>query len=187
MQTKVVIALLIVLCCVMGVSMLHSWFNPASTPNTTQYTVAPSIKEVERIKVVTVPGPTQIITIEKEKVVEKLKLPDEIAKNPDKQVVATATIAPYEGDTHAVAVMDTKTGQGSILVEPQPLSLFAFENRKEIGIRGGIGTEGKQGDLYGRYTFLRVGHFHASAYGEIAASEKGSGNGKAMIELGYRF
>ncbi len=165
----------------------YKWYVPSAQAPLSDYTAAQPIKEVEKIKVVKVPGPTQIVTVEKEKIVEKLKLPDEIVTNPDVQITATAQVPPYEGTTNAIATMDTKTGQGTIQLKQEPLPLFAFENKKEVGIRGGVGLHGKQVDIYGRWTFARVGKVHVAAYGEATGTETASGNGKAMLDISYRW
>ena len=82
--------LLMMLAIVALVSHLWNTYKPVSAP-VNQWTPAPEIKEVVKIQKVYVKGPERIVTIEKEKIVEKFKLPDEIAKNPDEQVIATAT------------------------------------------------------------------------------------------------
>ncbi|MGA3174652.1 MAG: hypothetical protein ABSE25_09555 [Syntrophorhabdales bacterium] len=94
--------------------MLWTHLHPPAAPSA-QFTPAPPIPQAPEIKVVTVPGPPQIVTVEKQTVVRDLKLPDEIAKDPDKQVTATAQVANIDGGkTDAVAIMDTKTGQSII-------------------------------------------------------------------------
>jgi hypothetical protein len=184
---NIAIAGLVVALAVMAGSMLWSWYKPAPLVNPTQYTQAQPIKEVEKIQIVKVPGPAQIVTVEKERVIEKLKLPDEIAKDDAKQVVATAVVPPHEANTNAIAIMDTKTGESHIELKQEKPPFFAFKNDKEIGIRGGIGVHGKQVDIYGRYTFARVGRFHVAAYGEGTGSETGQSNGRAMLDLSYRW
>jgi hypothetical protein len=181
---------LIVLCCVLAIacgSMAYFHFKTPVTVNTETYTPAPEIKETVKIKRVEVPGPEKIITIEKEKVVERLKLPDDIGKNPDKQIVATAVVEPYEGKTNAVAVMDTKTGEGSISVKQEPLPTFAFKNEKAIGGRAGYVSDKdgirQQVDFYGHYTFLRVWRVHVGVYGEVNSRPEG----KTAVDISYRW
>jgi len=162
------------------------WKKPVSV-NQQAYTPAQEIKQTVKIKRVEVPGPERIITIEKEKVVEKLKLPDEIGKNPDKQIVATAVVEPYEGKTNAVAIVDTKTGEGSISVKQEPLPLFAFQNKKAIGGRYGYVADEdgmkQQVDFYGHYTFMRVWRVHIGVYGEVNSKPEG----KMAIDVSYRW
>jgi hypothetical protein len=90
----------------------------------------------------TSPVAAHIITVEKEVVVEKLKLPDWIKTDENKQVVATAEIVAYKGKTDAVAILDTKTGASEIVAKQVPLPLVGFENDKELGLRAGVSLKG---------------------------------------------
>lgn len=183
-------AVLIVLCCVLAIACASLAYHALKKPvavNAEVYTPAPEIRETVKIKRIEVPGPERIVTIEKEKVVEKLQLPDEIGKNPDKQVIATAKIPPHEGDTNAVAVMDTRTGEGSISVKQEDPPIFAFKNQKEIGGRFGYTTD-ESGvkqvvDAYGRWTVLRVWKIHLGLYGEVNSKPEG----KTAVDVSYRW
>jgi hypothetical protein len=137
----------------MAAGMAWDWHHKPSTAATTTYAPAAPIPAAEKIKVVTMPGPPQIVTVEKERVVEKLKLPDAIAKDRDKQVVATAEVVPYAGKTDAVALLDTRTGQAEIELKQEPLPFFGLENGKEVGARAGVGFHGPEGVIYARWTF----------------------------------
>jgi hypothetical protein len=168
-------------------SAVYNWYSSRPMTNPQQYTPLPEVKEVVKIKRVKVPGPKEIVTIEKEVVVEKLKLPNEVKNDPNKQVIATGEVPPYEGKTNVVAVMDTQQGTTSIIAKQQPLPLFAFKNQKEIGIRGGYAANKDgtriQADAFGRWTFVRIGNIHLGLYGEVNTNSEG----KAMIESSYRF
>lgn len=161
-------------------SMVWAWYKPAQVK--TEYVEVPQIKVVEKIKRVEVPV-EKVITIEKEKIVEKIKLPDWIVQNKDKQIIATGVIEPYEGNTDVVSVLDVKTGEGSLSASQQPMSLFGLESDKEIGVRYGFSTKGIRTDVYGKYDFLRVGRFHVGAYGEINNLPEG----KAMLNISYKW
>lgn len=174
-------------CLVIVIAAAVAWYSRAPTVTTEQYTPLPPIRETVKIKRVNVPGPKEIVTIEKQVVVEKLKLPDSVAQDPNKQVIATGEVPPYEGKTNVVAVMDTQKGTSEIIAKQQPLPLFAFENKKEIGARAGIAADkdgtGYRVDAYGRWTFFRVGNVHTGVYGEVNSRSEG----KAMIDVGYRW
>ena len=164
-------------------SALYAWYRPQPVINKTEYVNVPQIKEVVRIKRIEVPV-EKVVTIEKQVVVEKLKLPEAILKDEAKQIVATGEITPYEGVTNVVAVLDTKSGESEIIAKQKPLSLIAFENKKEIGVRYGVNaTKGLQGDLYGRWDFLRVGSSHLGVYAEVNSRAEA----KAMLSVGYRW
>ncbi len=171
-----------------------SWYHTA-TVNQAAYTPAQAIPAAGRIKVVRVPGPPHIVTVEKEKVIGKLKLPEAIAKDPDKQVTATAQVPAYEGKTDAISVMDTRTGEGSIELKQEPLPFFGFENGKEVGARLGMGIHGPEGAVYARWTFARTGRMFWAVYGEagapLATPATGAAgiqaDGKLMLDVSYRW
>ena len=187
MKNKIIIGIIIFIGVIASVSAISSWFAGRFTfpVSQTEYIKIPEIKTVVKIKHVEVPGPERIITIEKEVVVEKLKLPDWIKTDINKQVIATAEIAPYEGKTNAAAIMDTKTGQSEIIAKQMPLSLFGFENKKELGVRIGYSTDewNTRSTVFGRWQFMRIGAMHLGVYGE--ANSRGEGVGQ--LELTYRF
>ncbi|MGD0229901.1 MAG: hypothetical protein ABSC19_06010 [Syntrophorhabdales bacterium] len=159
---------------------------PAPVP-AAQYAPAPSIPGAEKIKTVMVPGPTKIVTIEKPVIVSSLKLPDAIAKDPDKQVTATAQVAPYAGKTDAVSVMDTKTGVSEIELKQEKLPFFGFVNQKETGVRAGVGVNGYTGEVYGRWTFARTGDVYWAAYGAAGTDQRMQAEGKVMLDVGLRW
>lgn len=181
---------LIVVCCVLAIacaSLTYFHLKKPSTVNQQAYTPAPEIRETVKIKRIEVPGPERIVTIEKEKVVEKLQLPDEIGKNPDKQVIATAKIPPHEGDTNAVAILDTKTGEGSIEVKQEDPAFFAFINKKAVGGRYGYAADSngakQQVDFYGHWTIARVWRVHLGVYGEVNSKPEA----KTAVDISYRW
>ena len=182
----------VIACCVIVVlcigSTAYFHFKTPSTVNPVQYTAAPEIKETVKIKRVKVPGPPSVAAIEKPAIVEKLKLPDSIAKDDNKQIIATATIPAHEGETDAIAILDTKTGEGSIQVKQEDPPLFAFTNKKEIGGRFGYATTTESGikqqvDAYARWTVFRVWRVHFGLYGEVNSRPEGKGS----IDVSYRW
>ena len=194
----VILAFVLIVAAAMAAIGLDRRFRPAAAPPSAQFTPAPPIPAAAAVKVVKVPGPTQIVVQEKAVVVHDLKLPDEVAKDPDKQVAATAQVKEKDGEkTDAIAVIETKTGATEIETK-QERPFFSFLNEKEIGIRAGVGLEGYQGDVFARWTIARVGSVHLSLYGEATAPlSPGSltvapgttqvRNGKLMLEAAYRW
>lgn len=185
--TKILISVLAVAGILAAASSAYNWYAPQFQPATsrTEYVRVPEIRTVTKIKKVYVPGSKEIVTFEKEKIVEKLKLPNWVAADADEQVIATAEIPPYEGTTNAVALLNTRTGVGNIIAKQQPISLFAFENKKEIGVRAGYTTDQFKQLItaFGRWQFFRVGNMHLGVYGE------GNSSGEAIgqVEVNYRF
>jgi hypothetical protein len=180
---KIIIGVLALLLIVATASSLYQWYKKP-TGSTTTYVKVPEIKEVIKIKRVSVPGPERIVTIEKKVIVEKLQLPVWIAADADEQAIATAVIEPYKGNTNAIGLINTKTGVGQIVAKQEPLSMFGFVNDKEIGVRAGYSAkQGQEIDVYARWDFVRVGNVNVGVYGEATSY----GEAKAMVSAGYRF
>ena len=180
---KVIIGALALLLILATASSLYQWYHKP-TGSTTTYVKVPEIKEVVKIKRVTVPGPERIVTIEKAVIIDKLSLPEWIKTDANEQAIATAVIEPYKGKTNAVSLLNTKTGVGQIVAKQEPLSLFGFVNDKEIGVRGGYSVKQNQElDVYGRWDFVRVGNVAIGIYGEATSY----GEAKAMISIGYKW
>jgi hypothetical protein len=179
---KIIFGILISLLLIATSSALYFYYKKPVAGSGIGFEKPPEIKVVTKIKKVEVPGPTKIVTIEKQVIVEKLKLPDWVRDNPDEQAIASAVVAQYKGDTNAVAILNTKTGVGQMLVKQVPLPLFDFVNEKGIGVRGGVNIKGEpEFGGYGRWTFVRVGPIYTSVYGEA------SSNSKIQLDLEYRF
>ena len=135
-QTKTILMIIVILVASVAVGVAwYQWKHPMTT-STTQFVNVPQIKTVTMIKRIMVPV-TQVETISKPEIVAKLKLDDTISKDPDKQVTATGVIAPYEGKTDVLSVINTKTGHSDIIAKQEPMSFFDFENKPEIGVRYG--------------------------------------------------
>lgn len=177
---------LMVLAVIALVSVIWNHFKPAPLPEA-QWSKTEPAKGAEGVKTVYVQGPERIVTVEKEKIVEKLKLPDEIKNNPDQQVIATAEVPAHKAPTDVVATLNTKTGEGSIIARPRKPAFFEFVNDKEIGARYGISTQGTAADIYGRWDFVRVGPATIGAYGELGLTERGKSQAKAQISVSYKF
>ncbi len=183
---KVIVTAIYALVITLGLmSAIYAWYGERNKPPVSQkvYVTVEKIKEVDKIKRVEVPV-EKIVTIEKKVLVEKIKLPEWFMAETE-QAIATAVIPPYDGDTQAIATINTDTGVGNIIAKQIPQSFMDFENKKEMGVRVGYTTDGAKAHstIYGRWNFLRVGNVHLGLYGE-ANSE---GAGIAQVDLSYRF
>ena len=84
-------------------------------------------------------------------------------------MLAVGELAPWKGKTEVISTLNTKTGVGRIISKRLPLPFIDFQNDKEIGL-----TYGTDVEIYGRWTFLRVGNIYVAGYasyrrdGEIA-------------------
>lgn len=185
-KTKIIIGVVGVFAVIALLSMLSAWYKPATTVTQATFEKPPEMKPAKKIKTAAIPV-RQIIALDKKEASEKLKLPEEIAKDDTKQITATAEIPPYEGKTDIIAIFNTATQATQINAKQQRLSFFALENKKAIGGRLGyvfgdrIGTEG---EVYGRWDFLRVEHAHVGFYGDFNPQ---AATGRLMINLEYRW
>jgi hypothetical protein len=166
-------------------AVIVAWYrgNNEIPTSKTVYINVPEVKEVVKIKRIEIPV-EKIVVIEKEAAAKKLDLPEDIKNDPAKQITASGVVAPYEGKTNVLAVIDTGSGISSIVAKQVPLPFFDFENKKEIGIRYGVSFDNNlEGDLYGRWDFFRIANAHIGVYGEVNTT----GDAKAMIQAAYKW
>ena len=168
-KTNVIIGLIIVLLVVIAASALKAWYSERKKPamSKIEYIKVPEIREIVKIKKINVPGPKEILTIEKEKIVEKLRLPNWFAQNADEQAIATAEVPPYEGCTDIVCALNTKTGEGKIIAKQKPLPVLALESKTEFYLKSGISSRGDYPLTAGVHRrLLRMKSVHMGVYGE---------------------
>jgi len=180
---KIGIPVLIILGLLMSISSVKSWYNDQNKPLVNTWIQQPEPKVITKIKRVEVKAPPIIVTLEKKVVVEKLKLPDWIKDDINKQVIADADIQPYEGVTNAAAIIDTQSGVGSILQKRIPIPLFGFESKVRIGGLYGFSTRDNSltGQAWVSWNFFRMGKIHTEIYGEVGRDQKG------MVGAYYEF
>jgi hypothetical protein len=186
MKTKIIIGIVIGLALLAVVAALKGWYSELPKL-TTQWTTAPEIKAAAGIPKAEVTV-KKIVTIDKKAISKKLKLPEAIAKDDNKQIPATAEIPPYEGKTDVAAILTIVDGEGKIeiLAKQQPLSLFGLENRGALGVRWGYSSKAAdktEFDGYASWNFLRIGATHTGFYGEVTST----GDVKAMVGLEFRW
>jgi hypothetical protein len=153
-------------------SAVYAWYTEKNKPpvSKVEYIKVPEIKEVIKIKRVEVPI-EKIVTIEKEVLIEKIKMPDWFKTDTNKQAIATAVISPYEGNTNAIAVVDTSTGVGEIVVKQEELSLVGFVNDKQIYGKAGYSTNKETQITIGAdWRFARIGKIKVGVFGEGRAA-----------------
>jgi hypothetical protein len=152
---------------------------------TTEFRRVPQIREVTRIRTVTVPGPKKIVILDKAEVVKKVDgVPAEIAASTDKQIPATAAIPESRNGVDVISVIDTKTGESQIIAKERPAPLFQLRRDAALGVRYGFNYKGEQtGTVYGRYDFLRVKNVWLSVHGEVSVP----GDARAQIGAEYRW
>ena len=181
--------LLIFVAILAGAPAIYGWFFRPAPDAPHVFIEAPSAKEVIKIKKVFVPV-KQVEVIDKAPASKKLSLPDSIKNDDNKQITVTGEVKPdrNKGDIQAVAVLDTSTGKSTMFMKQKYLPLFGFENEKEIGVRYGIAISlagdiaPASAEIFGRWTFARVGAMHLAVYGEASQRQA-----QAMIEGSYRW
>jgi len=182
-KTKITIGFLIGALIIACVAAYTGWHREIPVLSRTEYLTVPELKPAANIPRVRVPVKA-VVTLAKKAAAEKLQIPEPLAKDDNQQVIATATLPPYEGHTSTITMIDTSTGESRIIARQEPLSFFALENKKEVGLRYGLTSAiNSEADLYGRWEFLRIGSTHLGVYGELTSL----GEYRAMISITYRW
>lgn len=172
LKTKIIFIIVGFFALIAFASMTYAWYVERNKPpvSKVEYIKVPEIKEVVKIKRVEVPV-EKIVTIEKQVLVEKLKLPDWFKQDEHKQAIATAVIEPYKGKTNTVAVIDTDTGAGEIIVKQEPVSFAGFANDKQFYGKAGYSTNRETQITIGAdWKFARLGALNIGIFGEGRAA-----------------
>jgi hypothetical protein len=191
---EIIIGFLIVYGLVATISAVKGWFGKSPELQKASYVPPQVNKAVEK-------APTKIITpkavkvYQKEKIIDNLPLSKEIKKeikeNPNIEITDTAKIDcnKKKSGTDVTATFNTATGETTLLATDRPLKFAEFLDDKEIGTRMGFSSvKGLSVDLFGRWTFGRVGPLHAALYVEGSSSIQGTKpEAKAMAEISYRW
>jgi hypothetical protein len=169
-------------------SAIYAWYVEKNKPpiSKVEYIKVPEIKEVIKIKRVEIPI-EKIVTIEKQVLIEKIKMPEWFRTDTNKQAIATAVIPAYEGNTNAVAIVDTKTGVGEIVVKQEPLSLVRFANDRQLYGKAGFSTNKEtQVTIGAEWKFVRVGKIKVGVFGEgrAAFGTEDTGSRQAVEAIG---
>lgn len=172
LKLKIIGGVILALLLIALASATYAWYVEKNKPpiSKVEYIKVPEIKEVIKIKRVEIPI-EKIVTIEKQVLIEKIKMPDWFRTDTNKQAIATAVIPAYEGNTNAVAVVDTQSGVGEIVVKQEELSLVGFANDKQIYTKAGYSTNSEtQITIGAEWKFLRLGKIKVGAFGEGRAA-----------------
>lgn len=164
-----------------GIAGAYSYFYP-EVQIVTKWREAETPKTIVKIKKIEVPV-EKIVVIEKEKVVEKLKLD----VKPSDEILAVAEIPPYEGKTSVAAIFDKATAETKINYRHEPLSFISFENQKELWLKAGYALNrnglGYNIEVGGEWRFLRVANFHLGLFGQADMNQ----NVFAGAKVSYRW
>lgn len=110
---------------------VYDWYDQQKQTARKDYTTAAPIPAAKNINTTQIPV-KKIIALDKKQASQKLKLPQAIAGDEQKQIIATALIPATDttGKTDIVAVLDTQQGTTELLTKQQPLSFFGFEKKR---------------------------------------------------------
>lgn len=141
----------------------------------------PPAKEVRTIEKIIIHP--KLVYVYPESVKPKLSLPEEIKRDPEKKVIATATLQGEERQYTLSGVLDTQTGHTELFARPDPLPWLAPGRRGAIGVAYGLqnGEPTAKGYIY--HDLLQVKALHAGARAEI--DQRGEWWAGGYVE--YRF
>jgi len=180
-----------VLCWVFILLLASSIWAWRKNPVTNEvFTEVPKI--VTKVKYVRVPvAGGKIQALEKEEVVKQIPgLPETIINDDKIQITSTGKIAPYEGQTHVVNVLDVETGVSNILAKQVPLGFFGLDRNRAVGFRALMHTSGNpQADIFVEWGLIRLGRVNIELYGEgnIRLGDNIITEGKAGIQGKIKF
>jgi hypothetical protein len=188
MKQRILIGLLCLIAALAVCSAVYAWFfKGVDVKPSAQYQDAKidsKAAKVDKQEIVI----KHVHVYEKEKISKTLDLPKEIAQDPKQQVTAAVDIQQSERKQSAVSILDTENGEEKIIVKEKPYPLIEFQDKKELGVRYGITTDGQAADVFGRWSFLRIKGVNVSIYGEVTTQTTGvNAKAKAMLETSYRW
>lgn len=170
------------------VTSVLAWlrFAPPEAPWSPQSILAavlPKPKVIEKIKYVDVPGPERIRIIPKEKIkviYKDLPTPPTLADN-NAWVTAVCDVPPSPGGGTAISVITTGKDNVAVgTIEYQQKKMPFFQVKREMGIRGGYGTEGVIGEMYVHPLRLGPADLEGRVYGR-------AGNGDSEVGAAILF
>jgi hypothetical protein len=164
----------------MAASAVWGWYHPktVAVPGAVQW--LDGTTTITKTKTVMVPMRTAIRAIDK----DKDERPDTFNEN----ILTAEGEIPASGKEPGYEIKSTvsaTTGETKLFYQPKQRSFFSFENDKELGARYGVGRH--ELDIFGRWTFARVGAFHTAIYAEGQTDTKGEATGNVLLEVSYRW
>lgn len=127
------------------------------------------------------PGGTYPSTPLRDRSVSGVEPPVPGAAN-DLQVTATAELPRSDNGTQVISVINTQTGESTIVAKETPAPWFQFRNDRAIGVRYGLNQHlVNVGNVYGKWGFLRIKSIWLSTYADLATG------GDAQLQLGAEY
>lgn len=158
----------------------------ADTTEATQAAVAPIVAKIPTVQT---PIKSKTVRTFKPAAKAKLKLPEPVIQNDDQQVTSATVVAPSERKTTVSTVIDTKTGETTAYVKPEPYPWLAVESRGEA--RLDYGYKMTRGELVPKpvsrlsvtHNFIQVKALHVG----VNAALDSDGTAFVGVGLAYRW
>jgi len=145
------------------------------------YSREPEILEVEKIVYKEVEKPKYITKIrkiyvkvpevqvlEKEKIVEKEKdLPEWFKSATEQVILAVGEIPPYKGKTRVFSLLNTKTGEGTLIYKPLSFKEPFLQFKKDLRIGAGWDFINQSGIGRLDFDFMRISKINFSIISEV--------------------
>jgi hypothetical protein len=171
-------------------ALIYTHFKPKSSITQTTFSKPTEMKGLPETIRIAVPAPKIIYVYPEAQVVKASPaLAAEVAKTPEKKVLATATLPESKNGYDTAAVMDNE-GKTDILVKEKTSPLFQFRNDLSAGARAGFalssGNTGTPyaGDIHVDWKFIRVKGARMGLYGEAGVIGN-QGYGKVMLGIDF--
>lgn len=131
--------------------------------------LAPVAKELAKEKTETLL--CKKVVVYRDKVKEKLNLPETVVKDPDKKVTASTKVPASDFPNTVTSVYDLGTGATDLYVRRDPLPWLAFDKRWRLGAFYGLSDE-ENGLFLGvaQYQFAQIKRVHITAHGQADTS-----------------
>ena len=131
--------------------------------------LAPVAKELAKEKTETLT--CKPVVVYRDKVKEKLNLPETVVKDPDKKVTASTKVPASEFPNTVTSIYDSGTGATDLYIRRDPMPWIGTASRGSVGLHGGIQEDGETvGRLSASYSRLQVKRLNLDITGDIATS-----------------
>lgn len=177
MKEILLIILAILICAIILMLLYKNLPSKVKYIESSRVVKADEVREIKYIEKVEIP-------IEKIKIIPKDKVkevPVEI-KDTKKEILTITEIRNCPDGAKVFSVIDTEKKEGELYIKKNERKIFEFVNSREIGINYGIGFDGQEIRIIGRWDIYRIKDLRIGVDGEW-----GKNMGKIMLKLSYSF
>ena len=148
------------------------------------YTGTPLVSVDSSVEKHDVVAQKPIQALNKKKLSKVANIPSAIVKDGKKEILATGNTSNDSGTSTIAAVLDTTTGQSTI-IEKRPFS--ELMNRHEFGLEYGITDGGIGKGAYYNGTLVRIGNFYGGLTADVLNLDRGETRWDVMARVGFRW